>query len=146
MSKYVWQGLRDPKFWVPIVILFVWGAAFLLDLFVRAFSGVVLSLTFPLLIIWAVVYWVYSRKKQKKLDTLWAKQKAFEERRMKEFREKLQEDPNFSTFCFECIHYRNNRCVLRILNSNAKKVKFEFIAPRRFFCLYWNAPEDEVKV
>lgn len=146
MSKYLWEDLRDPKFWIPIVVLFAWGAAFLLDIFVLAFHGVVLTLTFPLLIVGAVVYLVYSTKKRKHFEALMSKQKAFEKRRLEEFRKELEKNPEFSTFCFDCIHFKNNRCSVEILNYHAKKVKFDFLAPNRFFCLYWNANEEEIRV
>lgn len=154
--NYFLKGLLsgNRNYWLGVTFIGVWVVA-LIDAFGTAFgsSGILngrwFQVTLILTILAPVSYFVYSKiittKKQKTLKALEEEAALFEPRREQEIKEILEENLEFLTLCYTCIHFNPNlRHCARLLSDDVsyQRVKEVKINGRKY-CLYWEASYND---
>ena len=143
--NYVWYHIKnDPKYWVKIVIIPAILVVALLDFLSHMFKPpgffnlwffmISLGVSILLVIAYAVYLYITPRKEKKTLTD----QAHYERKREREFREIIQENPDFQTYCFTCRHFNQEikACRLDIKNPRARAMSLN---DRYRYCMYWES-------
>lgn len=94
---------------------------------------------FLLVVIISLGFFLYDRyQRTRKREKLRKILPIFEARRTKEIRRMIEADPEFQTFCYQCIHFDQEKraCTLH-LHSRKMEIKLH-PADKYKYCLYWN--------
>jgi len=141
--NYVWYHLKNnPKFWMKVVFIPAVLVLALLDFLSHMFQppGIfnlwffkIVILTSILGIIGYGVYLYISPRKERKIRL---EQHEFEQKREKELKKVLSENPGFQTFCYNCKHFNQQlkSCPLNIRNPKARNIR---LYESYTYCLYW---------
>ena len=146
--NYFTRGLHDPKFWFKIIVLPAIGGLVLIDFLSHMFASPgflnlwAVKIVGILSIIGVIIYGIYLYIKPKN-DKNFEEDQAFLEKMNEEkFRNLIAEDPEFQTFCYQCVHFnqRFSACGKKIINQFAKKAR---LSERYTYCLHWLPMDDQ---
>ncbi|NIM12454.1 MAG: hypothetical protein GTO45_10095 [Candidatus Aminicenantes bacterium] len=149
--NYFLKGLAsgNKTYWAAAGIFSAWAVA-IVDVFSYAFkppglsNGLVFKLVFILTILGVVGYFAYKytadKKKEEKIKTVEAEAPVFEAEREEELRRILQENPEFATLCYQCIHFNDHlrHCAKTLSEDIAYKRVKEVRINNRKYCLYFS--------
>jgi hypothetical protein len=149
MNYFTADLLRDWKWWAKFG---VGGIAILnvVDILSVTFAAPgffnlwMVKITVAAALIGLVVFVVYELRHEKKSKQLEILLPAFIAERREYFEKMVAADPKFQTFCFECLHYDNERrcCSLRLYD---REIKIKLQALDVFsYCLYWNLSDHPI--
>ena len=128
---------KDARYWI---LIFIGGILILAiaDAAINIFHGWFADL-FLFAVIVSLGFFLYDRyQKTKKRDALRKILPIFEARRTEEIRRLVEDDPGFQTFCYQCVHFDQDKsaCTLH-LHSRKMEIKLH-PADKYKYCLYWN--------
>ena len=132
----------NAKFWVAMLVLGAWAGA-ALDIITGVFNGlwVLITLIFTALVLLAYygIPALIGLEKKKKIKAIEEEAVLFDAQREKEIRKILEENPQFATHCYECIHF--NPDLLHCARKLSKKISYqrvkEITINGKNYCLYW---------
>jgi hypothetical protein len=93
---------------------------------------------FLTVVIWAcppILYFIYRYQHTKKREQYECKFKEFLLKQEEELKEKLKENPDFHTFCFECHHFNESA---RMCTFHFNNQKIQLVVNAQTYCLLWN--------
>jgi hypothetical protein len=138
---YKTNVFKDTKYWILISL----GGALMLavaDAMINILHG-----WFATLLIIAVIlsffFYLYSRfQLTRKREAIRKILPVFEAKRTEEIRQMVETNPGFQTFCYQCVHFDQERkgCTLHF-HSRKMEIKLH-PADRYKYCLYWNVTPD----
>jgi hypothetical protein len=148
--NYLLKGLAsgNKTYWVAVGIFSVWAVA-IIDAFSYALkppglsNGLVFKIVFLFTILGVVGYLAYKhiteKKKEEKIKTVEEEAPLFEAEREEEIRRILQENPQFTTHCYQCIHFNDHlrHCAKTLSEDIAYKRVKEVRINNRKYCLYF---------
>jgi hypothetical protein len=149
MGYFFSELSRDWKVYSLIVLAIVAGLN-IMDIisFVLMGNGFfnlwVVKITIGAVVLGAIVYGSFLRRREKKSQQLEVLLPALAVERRAFFEKMSAADPEFKTFCHECRHYDDGRrrCLLRLHGRQVRiKLKPEDVFS---YCLYWNLEDHPV--
>jgi hypothetical protein len=156
--NYLLKGLAsgNKTYWAAVGILGAWAVA-IIDVFSYALrppglsNGLVFKLVFILTILGVVGYfaskYIADKKKEKTIKTVEAEAPVFEAQREKEIRRILEENPGFTTHCYQCVHFNDHlrHCAKTLSEDIAYKRVKEVRINNRKYCLYFLERDPSVE-
>jgi uncharacterized membrane protein YuzA (DUF378 family) len=152
---YILKGLvfGTKKFWFFTVVLAVWVLA-LFDLFASIrglgfFNGKLFNITVGLTAV-GFLYFLFHKyfKEKSTLEKIKAVEEhaaLFESKREEEIRKLYEENPEFTTHCYECIHFDPDKqyCSRKLSDDITQQRVKEVRIGNRQFCLYWERSDSQ---
>ena len=148
--NYFIRGLLqgNKRYWAAMAAMCIWLVAIVdaISTGIRApglFNGKWFTVTAILTALAPVVYYIYDfatrSRRQKIMKGVEDVAKAFEPRREQEIRRMVAENPEFTTHCFECVHFNPNlrTCGRRLTEDISKQRIKEIKINNITYCLYW---------
>lgn len=144
MNYFLHYFLHDRKFWVVRIVFPAIVGLAVMDYLTYIFNPPGISnfwicrIIAILAILSVIAYGVYLYITPKKEKRITEEQTIFEEKREKEFRKIIEENPGFQTFCYTCVHFNQKirACPLDIKNPKARNMK---LSEKYTYCLYWES-------
>lgn len=144
MNYFLHELIHDRKFWVVRIVFPAIAGVAVMDFLTYVFNPPGISnfwicrIIAILAILSVIAYGVYLYITPKKVKRITEDQAIFEEKREKEFREIIEVDPGFQTFCYTCEHFNQKirACSLNIKNPKARNMK---LSEKYTYCLYWES-------
>jgi len=152
---YFLKGLvaGTKKFWFYTAALAVWVLA-LIDLYASGRgSGLLNGKLFNITVVVTAVgflyllFYKYFKEKftLKKIKAVEEHAALFEPKREEEIWKLYEENPEFATHCYECIHFNPEKkyCSRKLSNDITQQRVKEVRIDNRHFCLYWERSDSE---
>jgi hypothetical protein len=156
LMNYFIKGLvsGNRKYWAVMAAIGAWIVAivdFLSSNFrpPGLFNGRFFFFILILTLISPVIYYVYDywtrSQKHIKIKTVEETAALLEPKREQEIREKVAEDPEFATLCYQCIHFNSHllHCKRKLSDDVSYQRVKEITINNRKYCLYWVAGSEE---
>ncbi len=140
MNYFLKYLINDKRMWVKLLII-VMITLSIIDLLSYSFQspGIfnlwILKITLILFSSALLIFAFKGSLKEKKLKKIKSDSKIFERIKEKEIRNIVGKDPDFNTFCFECIYFNSETkgCRRDRIFEPVKEIKIGY----KTYCLYW---------
>ena len=135
----------NARFWVAMIFFGLWGGA-TIDFITGVFKGLWFLIALILTALALALYFGIPalkglrKKRENKIVELHAV--PFEAEQEKEFRKILEQHPEFTTHCYECIYFNSRllHCSRKLSGKASRQRVREVDIKGKKYCLYWTPP------
>lgn len=146
--SYFTKEMKDGKFWLKMTVLPAIAGLLLLDILSNMFASPgyfnlwVVKIVGSLSVIGVIIYGIYLYIKPKVDKNEEEDQEFLEKMNEEKLRNMIAEDPEFQTFCYQCVHFneRFSACGKKIVNHMAKRAR---LSEKYTYCLHWLPTEEQ---
>ncbi len=147
--NYFTRGMfSDPQFWVKIIVVPAIGGLVVIDFLSYMFAAPgflnlwAVKIVGIFSIVGVIVYGIYLYKKPKSDKNTEEDQAYIETLNEDKFRKMILDDPEFQTFCYQCVHFnqRFGSCGKKIFSERSKRARLN---EKYTYCLHWLPLEEQ---